>query len=338
MRGLTFVLVMSVVATLVAAQDQPNYTFKSNVNLVTFTATVTDGQGRYVRGLRPDHVAVWEDGVRQQISLFRAEIEPVSMGIVFDTSGSMEHKIHDVADAVAHFVNTAQPEDEIFLLRFSSKAELMMDFTSDRGALSREVYNLRAGGSTVLYDAVSQALAKVQTGRHRKRALVVITDGEDTNSHTRLEVLEQQARQAEVLVYTIGIGAQNAHREWGRNQGGSRGGSTIRIGGFPWPIPRGGNLPGGGGSRGEDTVDMQVLTELADAGGARAYQVDPARGDMERFDNVVQEISAELRQQYTIGYYHSNAAHDGSYRRIQITTSFPDYRVRARRGYYAPRE
>src|SRR5690242_14877190 len=143
------------------ASQEPNYTFKSDVNLVTFTATVTDGQGRYVRGLRPEYVGVWEDGRRQQISLFRAEVEPVSMGIVFDTSGSMEGKIDDVADAVADCVNTTQPEDEIFLLRFTSKTELMMDFTGNRAALSQAAYNLRAGGSTVLYDAVSQALAKV---------------------------------------------------------------------------------------------------------------------------------------------------------------------------------
>src|SRR5712692_6367539 len=108
MRGLILLLA---VACLAPAQNPPpppppagdqTYTFKSDVALVTFTATVTDSQGRYVRGLRKDQVGVWEDGARQQISLFRAEIEPVSLGIVFDTSGSMERKIQDVADAVAH--------------------------------------------------------------------------------------------------------------------------------------------------------------------------------------------------------------------------------------------
>lgn len=318
-------------------QPERPYTFKSDVSLVTFTATITDSQGRYVRGLRKDAVAVWEDGVRQQISLFRAEYEPVSLGIVFDTSGSMERKIEEVADAVAHFAATAERDDDMFLMRFSSRVELVEDFTDDRNRLARAAYNLRPGGATVLYDAVAEGLDKIQQGRHRKRALVVITDGEDTNSRVRLEQLQAMANRAEVLVYCVGIGAQVEHRDRSQNSG--RGGPQIVFGGgFPWPPSRRGgssNRRPGPGSL--DTVDMEVLRALADAGGARAYQINPERDDIARIDDVVQEISSELRQQYSIGYYPSNAAHDGTYRRIQITTSFPEYKIRARRGYYAPR-
>jgi len=325
------------------ARDQRDqtYTFKSDVSLVTFTATVTDQQGRYVRGLRKDAVAVWEDGVRQQISLFRAEYEPVSLGIVFDTSGSMEKKIEEVADAVAHFAATAERDDEMFLMRFSSRVELVQDFTDDRNRLARAAYNLRPGGATVLYDAVAEALEKIQTGRHRKRALVVITDGEDTSSHVRLEQLQSMANRAEVLLYCVGIGANVEHRERNSRVSTSGGGISLPqvIFGGGWPGSR--RIPGGSGGRGNpggsrDTVDMEVLRSLAEAGGARAYQINPERDDIARIDDVVQEISSELRQQYSIGYYPSNAAHDGTYRRIQITTSFPDFKIRARRGYYAP--
>ena len=317
-------------------QPQQPYTFKSDVSLVTFTATITDSQGRYVRGLRKDALAVWEDGVRQQVSLFRAEYEPVSLGIVFDTSGSMERKIEEVADAVAHFAATAERDDDMFLMRFSTRVELVQDFTDDRNRLARAAYNLRPGGATVLYDAVAEALDKIQQGRHRKRALVVITDGEDTNSRVRLEQLQSMANRAEVLVYCVGIGAQVEHRDRASNSGRSI--PQVVFGGrFPWPTSRGNTRGSSGPSGSRDTVDMQVLEALADAGGARAYQINPERDDIARIDDVVQEISSELRQQYSIGYYPSNPAADGTYRRIQITTSFPDYKIRARRGYYAPR-
>ena len=244
--------------------------------------------------------------------------------------------IEEVADAVAHFAATAERDDDMFLMRFSSRVELVEDFTDDRNRLARAAYNLRPGGATVLYDAVAEALDKIQQGRHRKRALVVITDGEDTNSRVRLEQLQSMANRAEVLVYCVGIGANVEHRDRASNNG--RGIPQVVFGpGFPWPGSRRVGNPRGSPSGSRDTVDMEVLRALADAGGARAYQINPERDDVARIDDVVQEISSELRQQYSIGYYPSNAVADGTYRRIQITTSFPDYKVRARRGYYAPR-
>jgi Ca-activated chloride channel family protein len=332
MRG---ALSVCLIAAMTWGQDPP--LFKSAVNLVTFTATITDASGRYVHGLQKENIGIFEDGVRQQVAMFHFEPEPVSVGIVFDTSGSMRTKIQDVADAVAHFGATAQPNDDIFLMRFSGRAEIVMDFTSDRDRLASAASHLKAGGATVLYDAVSEALDKVQTGRNKKQALVVITDGEDTNSATSLDYLLQQAKESEVLVYCIGIGEVSAHHEPGSAR------PQVRV-----PVPSLPQIILGGRNRWptsrpspigvQDTVDMVVLNSLAEAGGARAWQVRPnGRGGVDDIDKIVQEISAELRAQYFIGYYPSNSARDGTYRRIQVTTSVPEYTVRTRRGYYAPK-
>ena len=326
MKGRILPLVLCL-AMAAIAQDPP--VFKSNVNLVTFTATITDVGGRLVRGLQKENIGVFEDGVRQQVAMFHFEPEPVSVGIVFDTSGSMRTKIRDVADAVSHFGATAEPDDDIFLMRFSGHAHVVMDFTSDRARLAAAANDLHAGGATILYDAVSEALDKVARGRHRKQALLVITDGEDTSSFTKFDYLLEQAKQSEVLVYCIGLGETAAHRERNGSSRPSVSLGSIILGG----IGRNRGRSSGPSRQPEDSVDMEVLNTLADAGGARAWQVH--NGEIAKIDQVVQEISAELRQQYFIGYYPTNTAHDGSYRRIEVTTSFPEYRVRTRRGYYA---
>ena len=314
---------LPLVLCLALGQEAP--VFKSNVNLVTFTATITDASGRLVRGLQKEDIAIVEDGVPQQVAMFHFEPEPVSVGIVFDTSGSMRGKIRNVADAVSHFGATSEPDDEIFLMRFSGHAHVVMDFTSDRARLATATNDLQAGGATILYDAVSEALDKVAHGRHRKQALLVITDGEDTDSFTKLNHLLEQAKQSEVLVYCIGLGETTVRDEKKNNPG-----SNISLG----SVILGGILHKGRITKPpEDTVDMAVLNSLAEAGGARAWQVH--NGEISKIDQIVQEISAELRQQYFIGYYPSNAEHDGSYRRIEVTTSSPEYKVRTRRGYYA---
>jgi Ca-activated chloride channel homolog len=314
--------------------QEPNFTFKSAVNLVTFTATITDSTGRYASGLIKENVGVFEDGVRQQLAMFKFEPEPVSVGIVFDTSGSMRTKIQDVADAVAHFGATALPDDDIFLMQFAGRAKIVMEFTNDRDRLASAANDLRAGGATVLYDAVSEALDHVLKGRNRRQALVVITDGEDTSSATKLDYLLQQAKESEVLVYCIGIGEVSAHNERGGSRPSLKASLPAIILGGRNRFPQTGRNPGGG----QDTVDMFVLNSLAEVTGGRAWQIRPnAGGRVDDIDRVTQEISAELRQQYFLGYYPSNPAHDGTYRRIQVTTTNPDLTVRTRRGYYAPK-
>lgn len=339
-------------------------TIRVDVNLVSFPVTATDSYGRYVSSLRHEDLRLLENGAAQHISVFHSEIMPVSVGIVIDTSGSMANKLPQAVDALERFVRTIQPEDDVFLMRFSSNVELMLDFTGDRELFSRAARRLRAVGSTHLYDALADALDRVRQGRHQKKALVLITDGEDTSSHVTFNEVLEMARASEVMAYCIGIGQRErgSQDRTGAGQpqtGGSWPGSTwpgarlplpIPIP-FPFPLP--GGIPGGrrtpmprgnpgGGSQTSradlETVDMQVLEAIAEATGGRAFHLQRVDGGgRDSIDATTQQISDELRHQYTVGYYPTNTIRDGSYRRIDLSTRQAGVQLRYRRGYYAPR-
>ena len=293
----------------------PETTIRVDVNLVSFPATVTDHYGRYVGSLRRQDFTLYEDGTPQRIAVFHHEIVPVSVGVVIDTSGSMADKIPEAADALTHFVNTIQPQDDVFLIRFARTVELELDFTANRELFRRAAHRLRARGSTRLYDALAEALDKVRSGRHQKKAIVLITDGNDTSSYVGFEELLEMARRSEVLVYAMGIGHGNGHR-----------GLLGQIRRRRW-------------RKGEDRVDMRVLRNIAGATGGLAFHLEYAhRPGADLIHEAAQEISSELRQHYTVGYYSTNPARDGTYRKIQLRADVQNLRVRHRHGYYAPQE
>jgi Ca-activated chloride channel family protein len=220
----------------------------------------------------------------------------------------MVDKIEDVQDAVLHFSKTVNPQDEIFVIRFSSEVDFVLDFTSDRSRLERVVRRLRAHGSTQLYDAIAEGLEIVRQGRYQKKALLIVTDGNDTASSAKLEEALQFAQKSEVLIYALGIG----HSERGSFA----------------------HLP----AEFRDEVDMKVLNAFAEATGGKSYHLEAAhRGGIDLIDQACLEVSAELRQQYMLAYYPTNKTKDGSYRRIRVETRNPDHVVRTRRGYFAPR-
>ena len=282
----------------------------AETTLVTLTATVSDSSGRNVANLQKDDFKIYEDGVAQQIGVFETDEVPVSVGILFDTSGSMVDKIDDVEDAVIHYANTVNPDDDIFLMQFSTKVFVVQDFTNDRQRLRRAVKGLRARGSTALYEAIAKGLDHVQKGKHKKKALVVITDGNDTSSHVSLQKTVSLARRSEVLIYCLGIG----HGE---------------AGSF-------GHLEGDF----KDTVDADALLSFSDETGGKTLLLQGAhyKGGVDQIDQASQEVAAELRQQYTLGYYPSNRRKDGTYRRIRVEVEEPELKVRARTGYIAPLE
>jgi len=285
-------------------------TIKVDVQLVSLTATVADRSGRPITKLRKEDFLVHEDGTPQQLSVFHDdERVPVSVGILFDTSGSMVDKIDEVQDAVEHFVRTTNPEDDIFLIEFNKHARLVEDFTGDRERLRRAIGRLRPGGATALYDAVAEGLRHLQAGKHKKKALLLVTDGNDTSSDASLREVVASAQQSEALIYAIGIGH------------GQRGSFDHLAGIF------------------KDEVDIGVLRQLAEITGGRATMVEGEhrRGGADLIDQAAQEVGAELRGQYTLGYYPTNRAKDGSYRRIRVEVRNPQYIVRTRPGYVAPR-
>ena len=194
-----------------AQQDEKQaFRFRTGVELINVTATVTDGSGRFVSGLRKEDFRVYEDDQLQTISHFSSERVPVSLGIVLDTSGSMEgEKMIAAKRALDRFLlDLLGPEDEVFLYRIDTNPELVHGWTTDRRLISRELQALKAQGGTAMYDAVAEAIPLAQTGKHRKKALVIISDGHDQNSETTIEELRAQIRETEILIYAIGIDSQ----------------------------------------------------------------------------------------------------------------------------------
>lgn len=302
-------LILSTVAILNRGRTQEIPNIKVDVRLVSLTATVEDEKGHPVANLRREDFTVFEDGKPQEIAVFNNDEKvPVSLGIAFDTSGSMIDKIEGVQDAVVHFIDTTNPNDDIFVLRFSSHVTLVQDFTDDRRRLKRAVARLEPGGSTALYDAVIRGLEHLQGGRHRKKALLLVTDGNDTSSETTLKDAIGTARHAESIVYALGIG----HGEQG---------SFGHVGDLF-----------------RDTVDIEALRSITDATGGRAVLLEGElhRGPVDRIDEAVQGFNDELRKQYSIAYYPTNAERGGPFRHIQIRSRNPSYIVRSREGYFAP--
>ena len=237
--------------------DRQAFRFRTGVELINVTATVTDGSGRFVSGLRKEDFRVYEDDQPQTITHFSSERVPVSLGVVLDTSGSMEgEKMMAAKRALNRFLlELLGPDDEVFLYRFDSSPELVHGWTTDRRLVSRELEALRPRGGTALYDAVAEAIPLAQTGKHRKKALVIISDGHDMNSHTAIQALQAQIRETEILIYAIGIDTQIdtemlPRRSWGRFIGGlGLAGSALdalmqsRPRPRPFPIPGGGARP-----------------------------------------------------------------------------------------------
>ncbi len=291
-------------------REKDDEVIKVNTEIVTLTATVTDKNGRPRTDLKRDDFNVYEDGALQKLDYFNTgDRIPMSLGIIFDTSGSMEDKIEGVQDAVEHFVKSVAPGDEIFLVKFSDDAEIVQDFTDDKKRILRTIQNLQPRGSTALYDAVLLGLQKIADGKHRKRALLLLTDGNDTNSSVKFEDIVALARKSEVVIYGLGIG----HGEKG----------SVHSGIFDSQV--------------KDTVDMKTLRALADATGGNAYYLENAHeGGRDRVDEASAEVAAELKQQYTLGYYPTNQKKDGGFRQIVVELKDKSLRVRTKRGYYAP--
>jgi len=325
-----------IAATAVAgAQSQEGFRFKSGVDLVNVTATVTDEDGRFVSGLRREDFTVYEDGKLQDVSHFSNDRVPVSLGIVLDTSGSMSpEKMSAARSAIDRLIyDLLDKDDELFLVDFSTRARLRQDWTTDRNLISRAVRESNATGGTAIYDAVATAIPTAQAGTHVKKALLLISDGNDTNSATSVGSLRQQIRESEVLVYALGIDGSGRRVDIAR--------PPIQIPmPFPFPggrRPRGGFPPIGGGSGGSsggwpgapgDRVNADALRQITDDTGGRTEIVRGSEG----LGPATARIADELSKQYYLGYS-STRPKDGRWHTIRVETKDRKFTVRARRGY-----
>src|SRR6187431_1186851 len=187
--------------------DPQSFKFRTGIELINVNATVTDLAGRFVSGLNKDDFRVFDDERPQVVTHFNAERVPVSLGIVLDTSGSMDgDKMIAARQALDRFLfQLMDPNDEVFLYRFDNAPELVEGWTRDKRRISDSLNRIQPRGSTSLYDAVADAVRLAQQGHNRKKAVVIISDGNDTSSRTDVFAVKQLIRETEVLVYAIGI-------------------------------------------------------------------------------------------------------------------------------------
>jgi len=288
--------------------------------------TVTDN-GRWVQDLRKQDLTVYEDGTQRPILGLQRDIDtPISIGIVVDTSGSMAWKLAAAEAALQHFVRTLNPRDQFFLIAFSDRAFLLQDFTDNPAGLNRAIGLLHAYGRTALYDAVVQGLQKVEQGRWPKKALLVMTDGMDNTSSNSLDGAIQAARRAGVLIYTVGLGTIGASA---MSMGPMMMPPMISLGGVGIGFGGGGgfgrhHMPMGGGE--DESVDASTLRHLSDETGATTFVMNPRVTDMSRLDAHFQDISAELRAQYTVRYASAGGARP---HQIRVEGLRPGMEVRA---------
>ena len=321
--------------------SEPPFRFRSGVELINVTATVSDASGRFVPGLTQDDFIVYDDDQRVEITHFNAERVPVSLGIALDSSGSMYgEKMSAARGAIARFVDDLlERDDELFLYRFSNYPELVQGWTHDRRDIVEPLARIFPNGATALYDAVARALPLAQRGQNPKKALVVISDGNDTSSRTFVQDLKRQIRESEVLVYAVGIDSDEDDQPVRR----APLPPPVRIpipAPFPggprsrWPPPQP-QPPGGSGggswrSRAGDHVNAEALRQITDDSGGRTDIVRDPRD----LDPVTAGIADELSKQYYLGYA-SLGKKDGRWHAIRVEVKNRTYRVRARRGYIA---
>jgi VWFA-related protein len=316
-------------------QAQEGIYFRSGVDLVNIVATVTDRAGRFVSGLTQQDFVVYEDDRAVDVSLFSAGRVPVSLGFVLDTSESMAgKKIVHACGAIERFLDLLGPDDEVFLYSFAGRVTLVQDWTTDRDAVREGLERVAAEGGTAMYDAVVEAVPMAQSGRNRKKAVVLISDGNDTNSRAGIDDVRQIVRATEVLIYALGIDGQGEVVDRRRSPRINLPRTPFPIPGpgrprLPWPVtPQLASTTGGAGVT--DPLNMSALRELTDTSGGRSELVRRSRD----LAPVTTAIADELTKQYHLGY-ESPGSGDGRWHAIRVEVSHRSLRVRARSGYTA---
>jgi VWFA-related protein len=343
--------------------------FASRTRTVRVPVSVLDKAGQPVIGLKLEDFKVSDEGKRQQVTLFSGERSALRIALALDVSGSMQNKIRQVEAALRHFIQLLEPVDEIMVITFSDRVHVLQDFTSDRELLGRVIDKLEPVGSTLLYDAVAEAIRRVAKGPAESKAVVIVSDGVDTGSTITFNALRELARRSEVPVFSIGLDAVAEVRALYRppvttGRGGGRGGFPRGPGRGPgggrWPggggpggmpgVP-GGGWPGGGtgggsGGSGHATpagFDAEPLKELADETGGRAeivkggvphYRPGSDEPENDRLKAAVESIAMTLRHRYLLGY---EPPEDGGrgWRTIRVDVDRPSASARARKGYYS---
>jgi VWFA-related protein len=269
--------------------------------LVLVPAEVTNYLGTPITNLHKEDFKLFEDGVEQPITNFSMEDAPLSIGLLFDTSGSMRNKIDKATEAAAAFFKSANPQDEFFLIEFSDRPKLTVPFTSDSDEVYDRIAHSKPFGRTSLLDAIHMAMVEMKHARNLRKALVIVSDGGDNRSrHTEREI-KNAMLESDLQVYAMGIFDPDDAKHSVEEQNGPR-----------------------------------LLEELAEESGGREYPVTK----LEDLPAISARIGDQLRNQYLLGYSPTNSERDGKYRNIQLKVTpqaeIPDLRVYYRHGYYSP--
>ncbi len=290
--------------------ELPSRALRSQSGYEQMTVTVTDQSGRYVTGLQKGDFRLYVNGDQRPLEFLRRDTHtPVSVGILVDTSGSMEPKLPQARAAIAEFIRDLNPADDLFLYAFSDQQFLLQPFTTNHDLVMHRLGLLHAYGDTAIFDTIIDGLKTIRHGRYDKKALLVVTDGMDKASRATLPVVVARARQMGVLIYSIGIGDPAPSKA---------GGLGFGIGSFML-----------GGNR--DHVDAEMLRQLSTDSGARTFLLgEVGDGELLRQDCVA--ISSELREQYTAGFVVPDPATPG-YRSLRVEVpGRPELTVRTRKG------
>jgi Ca-activated chloride channel family protein len=277
--------------------------FRAGVELVSLNVTVADPSGRYVTDLEQGDFSVFEDGVKQDVTFFNKTNLPIALALMLDTSASMDTKLQTAQEAAIGFVHRLRPQDVAEVIDFDSRVTILANFTNNGGELEQAIRKTSAGGSTSLYNAVYIALKdlKKQVAKNveeiRRRAIVVLSDGEDTSSLLPFDEVLDLAKRSETAIYGIGLRSHEGATE----------------------------------SRGFREAEF-VLRQLSQETGGRAFFPNQTL-DLAK---VYGQISDELSSQYTVGYTSRNARHDGLWRRIVVRVNRQQVTARTKQGYYAP--
>lgn len=270
--------------------------------LVLINVTVTDPMNRFVTGLEKEHFKLFEEKAEQTISQFSSEDAPLSVGLVFDASGSMGTKLSKSRQAAAQLFKTANPEDEFFLVQFNNRPELSVGFTTNTEDIQNRLTFTQAKGRTALLDGVYMAMNHMKKARNPRKAIIILSDGGDNSSRYTESEVKNLVREADVQVYAMGIFEPIAGR----------------------------------GRSAEEMAGPGMLTELAESTGGRHFPVE----NLNELPDVAAKIGIELRNQYVLGYAPINTAKDGKYRRVQVKLKqprgLPPLKAFYRLGYYAP--
>jgi len=289
-------------APAVGPERTPGLTFRVDTALVLIPVSVTDAQNRFVLGLRKEDFQLLEDGEQQDIANFSGEDAPLSVGLVFDESGSMDYKLRTARDAASQFLKFMNKDDEVFLAEFSDRAKVSIRFTTRTAEIQTALEKAQTGGLTAMLDGINIAVDQMKKGKNPRKAILIISDGGDNHSNYSAAEIEALVREADVQIYAMGV--------------------------FE-PVFSFGLAP-------EEISGPRLLSEIATQTGGRAF----AAAVPSDLPSVASRIAVELRNQYVLSYYSKNRARDGKYRHVEVKILQPPgmstLKAHWRLGYYAP--